>query len=164
MSTVGSANNVQWGFEVGDTSVVEVGGVSAGMIDGGVTIRVPRTVNSLRADQYAAPIDGTVVTRDAFISWTMKELLGNHLTFAWDSGSYSGSSVVVDSNEQGNVAVVVVTAGPDGSTRTITAAAARAVGDGTWNIPFAAAQSIEVEYQCFGEVASSGRLLYSVDS
>lgn len=164
MSAAGSPYNVQWGFEIASTGVVSVAGASVGMIDSGVNIRVPRDVRFLRADQYGSPIDHTVVMRDAFISFTMKEVLGANLVAAWDTGAYSGSSVVVNATEQGQVALVVVTKGPDASTRTITMAKAVSVGDGAWSIPFASGQTIQAEFQAVGDMANSGRLLMSVDS
>lgn len=164
MSAVGSANNVQWGFEVSNTSVITVGGVSVGMIDGAITVRVPRSVAFLRADQYAAPIDHTVTSRDAFVAFTMKEVLGANLAAAWDTGAYTSSSVTVASTEAGQVALVIVTNGPDGATCTVTMSKAVSIGEGTWNIPFADAQSISAEFQAVGDVSNSGRLFAVVHS
>ena len=164
MSAPGSANNVQWGFEVSSTSVVTVGGTSVGMIDGAISIRVPRSVAFLRADQYAAPIDHTVTSRDAFVSFTMKEVLGANLVAAWDTGTYTSSSVTVASTEAGQVALIVATKGPDASTCTVTMSKAVSIGEGTWTLPFAAGQTIAAEFQAVGDVSNSGRLFAVVHS
>jgi|10_taG_2_1085330.scaffolds.fasta_scaffold00180_25 hypothetical protein len=164
MSAVGSANNVQYGFEVADTSLVTVGGTSVGLIDGGINIRVPRTYSPLRADQYHGPIKMTKVSQDVFVSFTMKEVLGGNLVAAWDGGAYASSSAVVNTSAQGEVAVVVNVKGPDGSTRTITISKAYSIGDAAWSLPFAAGQTIEAEFQAVADVANAGRMLASVDS
>ncbi len=164
MAAVGSPLNVQYGFEVADTSLVSVGGTSVGMCDGAISIRTPREYSPLRADQYHGPIKLTRVSQDVFVSFTMKEVLGANLVAALDMGAYAGSSVVVDETVQGEVPLVVVIKGPDESTRTVTMSKAVAVGDAAWNIPFAAGQTIEAEFQGVADTANSGRILMSVDS
>jgi len=164
MSAIGSAANVAWGFEVGNTSLVTLATVSVGMLDGAITVRVPRTVAVLRADQYAAPIDSTVTSRDAYVSFTMKEVLGANLAAAWDTGAYTSSSVTVASTEAGQVALVIATKGPDECTCTVTMTKAVSIGEGTWTIPFAAGQTIAAEFQAVGDVSNSGRLFAVVHS
>lgn len=164
MSAAGSPYNVQWGFESSSTSVVTIGGTSVGMLDGAVTVRVPRTVNFLRADQYAVPIDATVTSKDVFVDFLMKEVLGANLASAWGSGSYASSSVVVTTANQGQVALVIATKGPDACTCTVTVSKAVSVGEGTWTIPFAAAQTIAASFQGVGDMANSGRLIAVVHS
>ena len=164
MATVGSGLNVQWGFETDTTTLLSVAGADVGMCDGAIVIRTPKETRMLRADQQASPIDHMVATRDAFITATLKEVLGANLASALGAADYAGSSVVVNDTEKGQVAVVVITKGPDGSTRTITAAKAVAVGDSSWNIPYGEGQTIEAEFQCVGDMAASGQLWRSVDS
>lgn len=158
-SSPGSPYLVQWGFEASDTSVVSVDDTSVGMLDGAVTIRVPRTINMLRADQYVSPIDDTVTVKDVFCSFTMKEVLGANLASAWGSGAYATSAVYVNTTDAGLVDLDVVTKGPDGCTCTIVIAQAVSVGEGTWTIPFAAGQTVTAEFQAVGDLANSGRLI-----
>jgi hypothetical protein len=164
MSAAGSGYNVQWGFEVGDTSLVTVAGTSVGMLSDSITVRVPRDIRFLDADQSAVRLDHTVAKRDAFVAFTMQEVLGGNLAAAWDTGAYTSSSVDVNDTEQGQVALVVNTKGPDGSTRTVTMGKAVSIGEGTWTLPFAVAQTIAAEFQAVGDLANDGRILMSVDS
>ena len=164
MASAGSPLNVQYGFEVGDSSVVSVGGSSVGFIEEGISIRVPREYSFLRSDQYAVPIDSTLLTKDVFVSFTMSEVLGDNLASAWDNGAYASSTVSVDSNSAGQVALVVTTKGEDACTRTITMSKAVSVGDGEWSLPFANKQTISAEFQGVGDTANSGRILSVVDS
>lgn len=163
MSTPGSANNVQWGFNVGTTSVVTIS-ADVGMLDGAVTARVVKTHAFLRADQYAMNIDNTVVDKQAFIAFTMKEVSGENLAHAWGTGSYSGSSVLVNSSDEGQSSVEVVTTGPDGAVATLTMAKGVSIGDGTLTIPFASGQTLSCEYQAVADIANSGRLMMMVHS
>ena len=164
MAAGGSPLNVQWGFEVADSSIITIDGVSVGFLDGSITVRVPRDVRFLRADQYAAPIDHTVAMRDVFVTFTMKDVLGDSLEYAWDTGAYASSSVKVNTTEQGQVILRINTKGPDGSTRVVTLGTAVSIGEGTWTLPFAEGQSIEAEFQSIAQTGDAGQLLYSVDS
>jgi len=163
-SSVGNALNVAWGFEVADSSIITIGGTSVGLLDGAITVRVPRTVNFLRADQYASPLDSSVITKDVFVSFTMKEVLGDSFEYAWGTGAYATSTINVDATDQGQVALVINTKGPDGSTVTCTLAKTVSTGEGTWTLPFADGQSIEAEYQAVGDLAASGKMLALVHS
>lgn len=164
MSAVGSVLNVQYGFEVADTSLITVGGTSVGLIDGGINIRVPRAYSPLRADQYHGPVKLTKVSQDVFVGFTMKEMLGGNLVAAWDAGAYATSSAVVNSASQGQVALVVNIKGPDGSTRTVTVPKAYSIGDGAWSLPFAAGQTIEAEFQAVADPALTGLMLKVLDA
>jgi len=164
MAAAGSPLNVQYGFEVADTSLVTLGGVSVGLLDGAIDIRVPREYSPLRSDQYHGPMKLTRISQDVFVSFTGKELLGGNLVAAWDGPAYATSSALVNSSVQGEVALVVNVKGPDGSTRTITIAKAHSIGDPAWSLPFAAAQQITYEFQAVADLAVSGLLLKSIDS
>jgi hypothetical protein len=165
MAAPGSQANVQWGFKIGDAAtLLTIGGTAVGFVNGAITVRVPRTVASLRADMYAMPIDTTVTTKDAFIAFTMAEVLGGNLAAAWGSGAYAGSSVVVATTDAGQVAVIIVTRGPDGATTTVTMTKATSMGDGTWTLPFSAAQTIAAEFQGSVAVAATGEILKVVHS
>jgi len=163
MSAVGSAYNVRYGFKIGDTSLVTVGGTSMGMIKDRISIRSSRSYSPIRTDQHEGPIDLLIATADAFISFTMAEVLGGHLAAAFDAGAYASSSMVLNSSHAGQVALVVNAKGPDGSTRTITMGKAVSIG-GEWSLPFNADQTIAAEFQAVADLANSGRLLMSVDS
>lgn len=164
MATIPSPLNVAWGFEIGDTAVVSVASADVGFVDGQVTVRVPRENRMLRADMYASPIDNTIVTKDAFIAFTMKEVTGANLAAAWGTGAYTSSSVEVKNTDIGQVSVIIVTNGPDGCTSTITMSKGVSIGDGTLTIPFAAGQTIAAEFQGVGDTADSGQLLSVVHS
>jgi len=158
-----SPQNVQWGFEVGDTAMVTITS-DVGFIDGAIVVRAPRTTAWLRADMYAVPIDATVTTKDVMVTFTMKEVLGESLVHAWGAGDYAGSSIIINTTDQGAKSLVIVTKGPDGSTCTATLGKAHSIGDGTWTIPFAAGQTIEAEFQGAGDMASSGKIFQVVHS
>jgi len=164
MAAAGSTLNVQWGFEVDTTTILSVAGADVGMIDGSIVVRVPRTFVALRADQAAGPIDGTITTKDVFLTALTKEVLGANLADAWGAADYAGSSIVVNDTDKGEIAIILVTTGPDGATCTATIAKAWSIGEGTWTVPFAEAQTIEMEFQGIADPALSGQIMRVVHS
>ncbi len=157
-----------YGFKVADTTMITVGAVEVGFLEGSAVIRVPREYSFLNSDSYQVDFDHVMTRREAFLSFTTSEITLANLATAWDTNAVVASTLVVDKDVSASVlALVVTTKSPTGAgstTRTITAAKGVPVGEGTYTLPVNEKQTIDMEFKILGDTASDGLLMTIVDS
>lgn len=157
----GSVSNAEWGFTPDDSSVWTIGGTNVGYIEGDLELSVPREYNFLQLDQARVELAAVCIRKEMILSGGFGEALQANLQDAWDNAD--ADPVVVDSDMQGVVAVVVNTNPPNNAgsdTRVISMPTALATGDGALTIGQSAKQV--VGGVTFKAIADANQLLGTI--
>ena len=154
-----TVGNIQFGFKVGGASVVTLAATDVGFIEGGVAVRLPREYAFLNSDMYPVDFAHVMTKKDMMVSFQTSEISQVNIQSAWDNDAPAGGVLTQDDDFLGEVALIVNTTPPTGSsTRVISIPKAVAIGEGLYNIPANAKQTIDLEFKAIGNSASAGLL------
>jgi hypothetical protein len=134
-----SRENAEWGFEPGNTGVIQYKTIEKGFLQGDIGITVPREYAFKQLDQDIVDIDAVCIKKDFMVDFAMGEVLLGNLQTAWDNDDASLGVLTVDA-DMGTSGVLVVNTVPpntvgDDDTRVVNLPTALPISEGAYSVP-----------------------------
>lgn len=172
--SAGALNNVELGFAPTNSSVVTLAGTTAGWLEGDINFEVPREYAFVKGS--LTKIKHTATAKDATLTFSAREILQEHLQYAYDGDAAATGVLTIDDDMGSTIAVTVKTfapsastasSTPDAETRVISIPKALNTGSGSYSIPKATTgdtnQVLSFEFIALGDTASTELLATVTD-